>query len=306
MKYELSTKNYKSIHTKFGDIRYAEIGQKGNPVILFSTGGGASYDLVYAFEWLAKEGYRLIAVNRPGYFDLPLDVADSIEDHAAIYYEVIKELGITESVNVFGISMGGLAALYYAKNYPTKSLVLWSAVTGKYEVNNDSANSVIGKLFLSSKGKNIVSKMMLFSAKYFPEKTAESFLKTEADLSSKQRKQIAKEMMSNIESKKEFQIFIQSTTPMALLYDGMMDEVAKAEQLTDVDWTTITCPTLSVHSTIDIDVPISHSKRLKQMIPNLETKYVKAGGHFVWWGDEGKVTIDTTLEFFNRVNTLNS
>ena len=146
--------DYEVAKTKFGKIRYIEIGPPEGDIVLFSTGGGAGYNLVHAFSWLARSGYRIISVNRPGYFDLPVNIVDTIEGHADIYHEVIRSLGITKKINVFGISMGGLSALYYAKKYPTQSLILWSAVTGPYIVNQESADSPLGKLVLSESGKN--------------------------------------------------------------------------------------------------------------------------------------------------------
>lgn len=137
---------YEVVETKFGNIRYCEIGPRDGETILFSTGEGAGYNSVYAFNWLAQAGYRVISINRPGYFDLPTDCVKALEGHADIYHEVMTALKCTKDVTVFGITMGGLSALYYTKKYPTKSLILWSAVTGPYRINKDSANSPLGTL----------------------------------------------------------------------------------------------------------------------------------------------------------------
>ncbi|MGB0525492.1 MAG: alpha/beta fold hydrolase [Flammeovirgaceae bacterium] len=290
-------RDYKVVKTSYGTIRYLEIGPIAGEVMLFSTGGGAGFNSVRAFEWLAQQGFRIISINRPGYFDLPIEAAATLEGHADIYHEVIRQLGITEKIHVFGVSMGGLSALYYAKKYPTKSLVLWSAVTGSYKVNEAAAKSGLGKLVLSNKGKKIISWLLVTSAKLFPKETISTFLKTEAILTHQERKAIAKQVVKNPESKREFLIFVDSMTPMDLLYDGMMDEIQKARELKTIDWTTIHCPTFAVHSTIDPDVPIEHAKRLEAMLPNIEMMYVKAGGHFVWWGDEGEQVKKATANF---------
>ncbi|WP_422081082.1 alpha/beta fold hydrolase [Ulvibacterium sp.] len=293
---------YKTAHTKYGPVRYLDMGASNNKVVLFSTGGGASFMGAIAFEWICDAGYRVLSINRPGYYDLPVNAASSIEEQADIYHEVIKSLNIEDKINVFGISMGGLSALYYTSKYPTKSLVLWSAVTGKYQVNKESANSLLGRLVLKKSGKKLISWMLKTSAKLFPEMTIETFLKTEADLNKKERQKIAREIVQDPESKAEFMAFIASMTPMNDLYKGMMDEVNKVENLGEVDWTIITCPTYAIHSTIDIDVGMDHPKRLEEMIPNLKLEYVKAGGHFVWWGTEGKAVKKNTIQFLNEIN----
>ncbi len=293
---------YKTANTKYGSVRYLDIGPSDSDIVLFSTGGGTSFKAALAFQWICNEGYRIISINRPGYYDLPLNIVDGVEEHADIYHEVIKSLGVKEEVNVFGISMGGLSALYYATKYPTRSLVLWSSITGKYEVNEESANSTLGKLVLMKAGKKLVSWILQVSARLFPGMTIQAFLKTEADLTQKERRKIAKEVINNPESRREFMIFVESMTPMDALYEGMMDEVTKAQNLQGTNWTKIKCPTYAVHSTIDIDVSMDHPKRLERMIPDIKVEYVKAGGHFVWWGDEGKIVKLNTIRFLNEVN----
>ena len=52
---------------------------------------------------------------------VPVDVVSSLEGHADIYHATISALEISEPPNVFGIFMGGLAALHYAKKNPTRS-----------------------------------------------------------------------------------------------------------------------------------------------------------------------------------------
>ncbi|BFP42558.1 hypothetical protein FGF1_34030 [Flavobacteriaceae bacterium GF1] len=289
-----------SVSTIYGNVGYMEIGPQNDETILLSTGGGAGYDAVQAFEWLAQEGFRVVAINRPGYYNLPLEPNYTIETHADIYHEVLTTMGISEKVHVFGVSMGGISALYYANKYPTKSLVLWSAITGKYKVNVSSTNSALGKLVLSKKGKNLISWLLLFSAKYFPKKTIQSFLKTESSLNKKERVSLSKEIVNDPKSKKEFIVFIKSLTPMSALYPGMMDEMVKTTKLGDVNWSGIKCPVFAVYSKIDADVSIDHSQRLAEQISNIKLKYVKAGGHFVWWGKEGEEVKQGTIKFFSK------
>ena len=289
--------DYQVASTRYGKIRYVDMGCANGEVILFSTGGGAGYNSVQAFDWLAKEGFRLVSVNRPGYFDLPVDVVDGFEGHADIYNAVLTKLGI-ETVHVFGVSIGGLSALYYASKYPVKSMVLWSAVTGPYVVNEEAANSMLGKLVLSDTGKKGVSWMLRTSARLFPKTTIKTFLKTESDLERKEINQIARHIVQHPDRWREFLIFVESMTPMGQLYDGMIDEVEKATRLIETDWTKLSCSVLAVHSTIDTDVKIDHAKRLERDVPDIKVMYVRAGGHFVWWGKEGDKVRQASLDFF--------
>ncbi|MGD1890478.1 MAG: alpha/beta fold hydrolase [Cyclobacteriaceae bacterium] len=292
-----STIQYSEAATKYGSVRYMVIGPKNGEIVLFSSGGAVGYNSVLGFEWLAKKGFRLICINRPGYYDLPIDTTTELSGHVDIYQKVLLSIGVKQPVHVFGVSMGGLFALYYAEKYPTKSLVVWCGVSGKYVINEESANSTIGKLVLSKNGKKLVSSLLKFSAKFFPKSSIEIFLKASANLDKKQRKAIAKQVVNNPESKKEFLLFVESMTPMDAVYEGTMDEAYKAAELEDVDWSTIECPTFAVYSTVDIDVTLDHAERLEKMIPNIQMKYVVAGVHYVWWGNEGEEVKQATTDF---------
>ncbi|MCG8538809.1 MAG: alpha/beta hydrolase [Clostridia bacterium] len=298
---EIVSNRFEVVETKYGKIKYLDIGPKEGDVILFSGGGGTGIDLVYAFDWLTKKGYRLISVNRPGYYGLNVDVVDTLEGHADIYHDVIESLGIKE-VNIFGLSMGALSALYYAAKYSTKSLVLWCPITGQYQVNQQSVNSPIGKLVMSKRSKNIISWMLSRFARLFPEVTIRSFLRAEANLDKNKINAIARDVMDSSDGRKSFNQFIDSMAPMSALYEGMMDEVEKSKKPSTINWDNITTPTFAVCSTADKDVSKDHFERIENKLENAIVKYVEAGGHFVWWGNEGEEVIQNTITFFDRYN----
>ena len=287
------------VKTKYGNIRYLDLGNADGEVILISYGGGTGIDFIYSLDWLLDAGYRIIAVNRPGYYDLPVEVVDSIEGHADIYHEVIKHLGINK-VHMFGLSMGGLAALYYAQKYEVSSLVLWSAITGKYTVNQESINSPLGRLIMSDQGKALLSWAMARSARWFPAATVRSFVETEAYLDKETIRSIATTVASDPVEKTRMIQFVESLTPMNKIYAGMMDEVEKAGQKDNILWQEITMPILAVASKVDKDVSIEHIARIASKLKHAQVKYVQAAGHFVWWGEEGKEIIDDTLKFFKN------
>ena len=290
--------NFSTADTIYDQVKYIDLGSKDAPVILFSTGGGAGIDSAMTFDWLIDAGYRIIAVNRPGYYNMPVDIVDSIEGHAKIYYEVVKKLGIKE-VNIFGLSMGGLSSLYYAQMYPVNSMVLWSPITGEYHPNKEAIKSPLGKLVMSDKAKNIISWMMARFADYFPKAMAASFLSTEADLSKKEINEIAKWVVQNPNEKRRMIQFVHSLTPMNQLFIGMMDEVEKASTNHTFNWEAIDMPVLAYGSIVDKDISRDHFDRLNNYLVNGELRFVKAGGHFCWWGDEGEIVQKETLKFFN-------
>ncbi len=292
---------FSTVNTSYGEIEYLDMGPKDGPVILFSTGGGAGIDSALAFDWLTQSGYRIISVNRPGYYNLSVAIVDSIEGHAKIYHEVITALDIRE-VNILGVSMGGLSSLYYAQNFPVKSMVLWSAVTGEYHPNQESVDSPLGKLVMTNKGKDAISWIMVKSAKFFPKATIKSFLKTEADLEQNEAKELIDLIVKDKNEKLRFTKFVNSMSPMSKLYEGMMDEIKKSASPHSFNWNKIDMPVLACHSIIDKDVGYEHFIRLKRNLINGEFLSVRAGGHFVWWGIDGKNVIRETTEFLDKIN----
>ncbi len=289
--------------TPYGKVEYLDMGPKDGPVILFANGGGSGIDGMLALDWITQKGYRIICVNRPGYYNLPVDAVDSIEGHAKIYHEVIKYLGISE-VNVFGISMGGLSSLYYAQLYPAnvKSMVLWSAVTGEYHPKQEALDTPLGRLVLGDKGKDLISWMLVRSAQIFPKTTVRIFLKAEADLSKNEIKQLAASIVKDKDEIERLVKFVKSLTPMSHIYEGMMDELEKSSLPRSFDWNKIDMPVLTVFSTIDKDVSYDHFERLKNNLVNGEFTLLKGCGHFVWWGPEGKKVIRETMEFLDKIN----
>lgn len=292
---------FKTVNTPYGDIAYLDIGDKSKPVILFSGGGGAGIDLIYAFDWLLENEYRVISINRPGYYGLKIKEDDSIRQHADIYHEVIKALDI-EEVSVFGLSMGGLSALYYAESYPVTSLVLWSAVTGPYQPNKEATDSAAGKLMMTDNGKDILSWLMFKTAHDYPSLLMKELLKAEAHMETNEIKHMLNYMKNNKSATRQFKQFIESLTPMSAFYPGMMNELDKAAKPDPINWQQIDCPVLSVHSSSDKDVNYAHLLRIKEKLPQSETMTVKAGGHFVWWGKEGNEVVKKTDCFLKNIN----
>jgi len=291
-------RSFLTLETKYGSVEYLDWGDPKDTPILISYGGGTGIDFIYSLDWLKEEGYRLIAVNRPGYYNLPIHVATSISEHADIYHSVVEHLKL-ESVHVFGVSMGGLSALYYAEKYNVKSLVLWCAISGPYSVNEEAVNSPLGRLVMSSKGKAIISWLMARSARLFPKQTIASFISTEAILDKKEVNAISKMVSRDKKERMRMIKFVESLAPMEKIYDGMMDEVRKSEFDDDVNWSAIQAPVLAVGSTVDKDVPIHHIERVRDRL-NAQVLLVKNAGHFLWWGQESQKVIDSTLEFFHK------
>jgi pimeloyl-ACP methyl ester carboxylesterase len=288
-------RSFATVQTSLGPIPCLELGPRHGAPVLLSTGGGSGVDFVRALPWLTSAGYRVIAISRPGYYGVPLSAAPSLEAHADLYRAVLDELGVA-APHVFGVSAGGPSALFYAARHRTLSLTLWSAVTGPYQPNQASIDSALGKLVLSRRGQGLISWMLSRSARWLPRTTMATFLETESHLPKAAMRHIIDHELASAEGRRCFQTFVDSTTPMTRLYPGMMDELHKMGAPWSVDWERIRVPVLAVASSVDKDVSMDHVERVRSALPHARVLVVRAGGHFVWWGEEGESVIRATLE----------
>lgn len=288
-------RSFSRAQTPQGEIPYLDIGPRDGPPVLVATGGGAGIDSIHALPWLTDAGYRVIAVSRPGYYGVPLAAAPSLTAQADLYAAVLATLDLSGPVHVFGLSAGGPTALHYAARHPSASLLLWCAVTGPYAPNPEALESAIAKVVLSSRGQALLSWLLSRSARWLPRMTMAAFLRTESELSAPEIDAVVEQTLSVPAHRQRFRRFVDSTTPMTKLYTGMMDEVDKMDRDWSVDWASIDAPTLAVASPVDRDVPIAHVERLREALPAAQILELRAGGHFVWWGDEGEQTIAASL-----------
>ncbi|ONI43592.1 hypothetical protein AN641_09545 [Candidatus Epulonipiscioides gigas] len=295
-KREKEINSFPTVKTSFGEVSYIDINPDKNEVILFCTGGGVGFDSVLAFKWLTHTDYRVICINRHGYYKLP--IAEDFKTHVEIYHEVLEALGIKE-VFIFGVSMGGVSALMYALKYGAKKLLLWSAVTKSYVTNSEATNSTIGKLVMGSNMKDIISYFIMKSAQFMPITTITEFFCASVIMNKTEIKKQAKKLMQCKETKLEFMCFIKSMTPMSHIYNGMMKEVEMTQNL-ELDLTKLKTPCLAIHSVLDKDVSIEHLNYLEKNVPNIKAIRTECMGHYIWWGNKSSEVKEASMEFLSK------
>ena len=116
-----------SLRTSKGPVEFLESGD--GPPILYFHGTGAGADLVFPFESrLHADGFRLMVMNRPGYYGTPLSSGRSAIECADLAAALLDSLGI-DRAPVIGTSGGGIPAGTFASRYPdrTTGLILQCA-----------------------------------------------------------------------------------------------------------------------------------------------------------------------------------
>lgn len=119
------------VATRLGPVEYSEYGQGPVVVSLHGAMGGHDQSRILA-QTIAGEGYRHLAISRPGYLGTPLSSGKSPESQADLIAALLEELGI-ETASVMAVSGGGPAAIFFAHRFPhrCRSLVLASTCATK-------------------------------------------------------------------------------------------------------------------------------------------------------------------------------
>jgi pimeloyl-ACP methyl ester carboxylesterase len=111
-------------------VTYVELNPGGAQALVFIHGLGSYLKFWrYQLDELAGKGYRVIAIDLPGYgkSDKPAGFPYTMESFAAAVHEVVETLGVSQPI-LIGHSMGGHTALTFALQYPgeARALVLTS------------------------------------------------------------------------------------------------------------------------------------------------------------------------------------
>ncbi len=112
------------------EVAYVELNPEGQQTVLFIHGLGSYLKFWrYQLDAFAAQGYRVIAVDLPGYgkSNKPASFPYTMEAMGDAVHELAQKLGVQKPILV-GHSMGGQTSLSYALRYPedVKALVLTS------------------------------------------------------------------------------------------------------------------------------------------------------------------------------------
>ena len=108
------------------ELAYVELNPEGARTLVFIHGLGSYLKFWrYQLDTFAAQGYRVIAVDLPGYgkSDKPASFPYTMEAMADAVRELVQTLGVEHPVLV-GHSMGGQTALSYAIRYPDEPAAL--------------------------------------------------------------------------------------------------------------------------------------------------------------------------------------
>lgn len=260
-------KNLKIIETSQGSVEYYEIG-KGEPILCLhgAMGGWDQSDCLG--RTIGPEGYRYIALSRPGYLGTPISSGKTPEEQADLIAEVIEILNI-DKVIVMAISGGGYSAMYFALRHKEKckALVLASTTGGP---NNEKIPFSFYVMMFMAKFPFIINAMRNGAEKNFiktlnnaipNDELREKILKNESSLEL---------LKGNILS-----MFYKMRDRIPGTKNDIFQTKNRSYPLKDID-----VPTLVIHGSDDEVVPYKkHGERLANEIPNAKHYKAEKGGH---------------------------
>ena len=246
--------------TASGPVEFAERGQ--GPAVLISHGslGGHDQGLIVAN---IISGFRVIAPSRFGYLRSPILGDGSPDLQADALAALLDHLGVERAAMV-GASAGGPTALAFAWRHPDRcwALGLVAAMALPPPEYGALTQTIIRLMFASDIAFWLITTygrgLMLRSIGGLSEDWA--------------RVRREPESWAVVEA-------MLAAHPVSLRNAGLLNDLAHAPRLRQMDLTQIRVPTLVVQGDLDQTVPPANAERLAREIPAAEVLAVKNGGH---------------------------
>jgi len=256
-----------TVTTGRGPVEYASFGEGAAILALHGAMGGHDQARFLA-RAIGEEGYRYIALSRPGYLGTPLAAGRTAEEQADLYAGVLDALGVRKA-GVMAVSGGGPSAIAFALRHPARcwGLVLVSTAGRRVEEPLPLAFHLLKNLaripwFVESRRRKVAAD---------PRSAARRSISDPA---------ILERTFADPEVRPFFTEFLlHSFDRMPERVAGTVNDVA-VTRTAEFPLERITVPTLVVHGTRDRLVPFEkHGKALAERIPGAELVTVEGGEH---------------------------
>ncbi|MEX0739068.1 MAG: alpha/beta hydrolase [Pseudohongiella sp.] len=263
--------------TELGPVEYIIKGGDG-PIVLFLHGMPGGYD--QAPDNLP--GYRLLAPSRPGYLRTSLDLGVTPAQQAEVYLALLDDLGI-DSVIVLGVSGGGPSALEFAAKFSerTDALIMMEAISQRFPNNGEMSSLMTSdylywamfRILLGTQGLEGMASMQI------------------------PNQEQREDVLANHGKSQRFENLLWSVWPGSMRENGWANDLHQVDRLTTPP--TVTVPTLIIHGSEDSTVPVEHSIRLAEQVPNAMLHVIDGASHLMPLTHEVEVR-NLMLEFLSR------
>ncbi|QAZ67768.1 alpha/beta fold hydrolase [Solidesulfovibrio carbinolicus] len=263
------------IETSLGPVEYAAYGDGPPLLCLHGAMGGFDQSAILG-RLLAPEGWRVLAVSRPGYLGTPLGVREAPEAQADLCAALLTQLAVGPAA-VMTVSGGGPCALHLALRHPrlTRGLMLVSTCSGRITERLPLAWHI---LRLAARFPRLGSLMRPKAAS--PEQAVKRGFRDPAS---------HRAVMNDPEALALFaELSAQTRSRLGERLAGTVNDV-DVTRSRDYPLEDIAVPTLVVHGTADPHVPFAaHGKQLAERIPGARLVALAGGEHAAIFSHRGQ------------------
>ena len=288
--------------TALGPVQYRQEGE-GPPVLVFH-GGMMGFDNIYLLDQLVEQGFQLIGFSRSGYLRTPARANPGLAQGAHLGAALLDTLGINDPVLVYGTSLGGPSALYFALNHPqrTRALVMQSAVSQTYNPSEPGSDSFLAGFIYADSDLDQRSFMLLEMAKRWPERICFEYLNITNHYCPDVNWQTAQDLMVDADQRERFMMFLTISSPLSLRMPASNQETQLAMELPDLSLEEIGAPVLITQDVMDADVDFLHAQNMINRIPRAELYATRGVGHLYMLGDTWPGVLQRMAEFLNSAS----
>ncbi len=273
----------KIAQTPHGPIEYTQIGN--GPVVLVCHGTSSDCFSTELTETLVKAGFRVLTPSRPGYGRTPLKLGQSSAEAANSLIALLDSL-MVPSCSVVAISGGGPTGIALAARYPQRvnRLILLAAISNP-EARLNEPNYKNQVAFYGPMHR-VLWGMLGFMSRTSPRALARQTL----TIFSTHDPADGMSRLSSQDIEKISRFYQGHSSRKGALNDGT--HTVSKELLSSVSQ-----PTLVVHSREDNSVPFSHAEWSLENIPDAELCESGFTGHFFWVGSDFDPISQRMIEF---------
>ena len=257
--------------TARGPVEHTDEGSGRVLVALHGGMGGADQSCLLAQALLGDaQGWRVLAVSRPGYLGTPLATGETPDEQADALAALLDATGI-ERAMVAAVSAGGPAALMFALRHPGRcaGLVLVSTPSGHMP----SDPAILGRLEGMGRLARIpgASRLLGWLAGRKPRQAGLRSVRDEALLDRTLADPEAGPLMLALQSS----VFPRLAHRVA----GTRNDMQQLAALGALPLETLLVPVLAVHGTGDRIVPFHHAQAVEKAAKNARLLAIDGGEH---------------------------
>lgn len=267
-------------------IEYSILG-KGEPILVFH-GGHSNCNEEFGYNALVEKGYSIITPSRAGYGETSKEIGESLTTACKYYVQILDELRI-EQIHVIAISAGGPTGIRFTSLFPkrVKSLILESAVTKEWLTKKDFTYKA-GHIMFRPSVEGLTWKMLRFFSYLFP--------KVIFNIMAPQFSSITKKELKQKTEDSDVGEFIKMNCRQRSGH-GFLIDLKQTKEITDQDLTSITAPTLILHSENDGFISLDHPQHAFEKIGKSKLELLDTWGHLIWLGKTSKKTDEILIAF---------